>query len=494
MAAVVGIDLSTQSCTVEARDIEDFRVLARSRAPLPATTPPVSEHDTEDWWTALRVAVSELGESLDLQQVQAIAVTGQCHGLVALNRDGIAIRPVKLWNDTTSAPQMAELIRQIGKNNWIERIGSLPTAAFTVSKLAWLIENEPENVARIAKILLPHDYLTFRLTGQEVTDRSEASGTGYFNSERNVYDYAHLRECFGEVLPWEEMFPRVAEPSEVAGYLLEDVAVELGFKAGVPVGIGGGDQHMAALGLGIGPGDIVFSLGTSGVVFASTDQPVTDLSGQVDGVANVVGGWLPLVCTLNATKVTDWAARLLGVSVQELGSLALEADPRQPAVPVFASYLDGERTPAYPEATAVLSQVVGATDRSDFAAAMFLGVIMGLVRGVDAITQAGVDTGGRVIAVGGGAKSPAYRQLIADLMGRPVEVLSEPEATVRGACIQALAVLRGEQVAAVGQKVRPESAGITYPRFEEALWPEMRETYLRTADFAATTRRIERPQ
>lgn len=489
MTSVLGVDLSTQTCTVEVRDAATFTVIGRSRAPLPPTTPPVSEQDAPEWWGALVTACAGLAATgVALDDVGSVSVAGQCHGLVPLGRGGEPIRAVKLWNDTTSAPQIRRLVEKIGAGRWVRRTGSVPTAAFTVAKLAWLLEEEPATASAIRTILLPHDYLTFRLTGEYVTDRSEASGTGYFNSVTNTYDIELLRECFGDVLPWRHLFPAVGAPSQRAGTVTVQAARELGLRPGIPVAVGGGDQHMAALGLGIGEGDVVFSLGTSGVVLTPSSRPVADESGRVDGVADARGGWLPLVCTLNCTKTTDWAAGLLGVDVHGLDQLAL-AVPVDAAVPVFATYLDGERSPSLPTATGVVSGLTRLVGREEFAAAVFRGVVMGLMCGLDAIHQCDVDTSGRVLAVGGGARSDAYVQTIADLQGTDVQVMDEPEATVRGACIQALAVLEGRGVAEVADSFRPGVTHVVGPRPGARGWPSLRDDYLSTSRYAATTHR-----
>lgn len=480
----MGIDLSTQSCTIEVRDAETFAVVGSARASLPPTSPPLSEQRTEDWWGAFCEALNALSTKTDLQQVGAISVSGQCHGLVALDELGETIRPVKLWNDTTTAEALERLFEKVSEEEWLERTGSVPSAAFTIAKLAWLIENEPENVSRIRKIILPHDYLTWRLTGQFVTDRSEASGTGYFDSVNNVYLHDMLRKSFGDVLAWKEVFPRVGQPGDVAGHV-QEAAASLGLPVGIPVAVGGGDQHVAALGLGIGTGDVVFSLGTSGVVITSSTTPVIDRTGMVDGVANVVGGWLPLVCTLNSTKVTDWAARILGVNIQELDELAMRANLKN--TPIFAAYLDGERSPVYPSAMGAMSHLTGNVGREEIAASCYYGVLLGLLRGMDSLVNSGVPTDGRIMAIGGGAGSTAYTQFLADLLCREVSVIREPEATARGACLQALALLKRQAIPELAAQFAPEIRRTVNPRVDRALWPEIRSEYLETATFAAST-------
>lgn len=480
---VAGIDLSTQSCTVEVRRASDFGIVSRARTPLPPTHPPVSEQDALDWWRALKETFSELGGSVDLEGVKALSVSGQCHGLVALDSEGAPIRAVKLWNDTSTSSYLDRLFERIPRESWVERTGSIPTSAFTISKLAWYLAEEADNAAKTRKILLPHDYLNFRLTGVCATDRSEASGTGYFDSVSNSYDYALLRECFGDAMPWEDMFPEVLGPNDSPGVVTEEAANDLGLLPGIPVAVGGGDQHIAALGLGLGAGDVIFSLGTSGVVIASSETPVKDRTGRVDGVANAAGGWLPLVCTLNSTKVTDWMAQMMGVTVQELDSIALQAEASEP-VPAFAVYLDGERSPSYPESAGVVCGLVGVTSRPALARSAFEGVLGGLIRGMEAIEECGVALGGRVIAIGGGARSPAYTRILADLLGRPVEVVREPEATARGACLQAKLLLDGVPVEEGARRFTPQAESIVEPVPGGRTWAGIRREYLRACDFA----------
>lgn len=482
-ALVAGIDLSTQSCTLEVRRASDMTLIGRTRTPLPPTNPPVSEQDALVWWDALKECFHTLGQEVALDRIAAISVSGQCHGMVPLDEDGVPIRAVKLWNDTSTASHLESLLDRVGPEEWALRTGSVPTAAFTISKLAWYLVEEPDNAARTATILLPHDYVNYRLTGRFATDRSEASGTGYFNSITNEYDIELLTRCFGDALEWESIFPTVLPPDACLGTVSAEAANALGIPEGAPVTVGGGDQHIAALGLGLDRGDVVFSLGTSGVVIASSDEPVFDPTGRVNGVANALGGWLPLVCTLNATKVTDWAAKIMGVTVQELDALALAAQPED-ATPVFAAYLDGERSPSYPESAAVLSGLTGATSRSSFAISIFEGVLAGLIRGMEAIEECGIALSGRVLAIGGGSRSPAYTTLLADLLGRPVEVIREPEATARGACLQAKALVDGSSIRDTASRLRPEPDRIVEPRSGGRSWSMVKDEYLRVCDFA----------
>jgi xylulokinase len=475
---VAGVDSSTQSCKVQLREADTGALVATGTAAHAPTFPPLSEQDPNAWWaaftSAFRAAVANAGASP--QQIVGISVAAQCHGLVALDSNDQVIRPAKLWNDTTSTPQLMKLREQIGDEAFIRSAGSLPTAAFTISKLAWLAEHEPDNFQKLHHILLPHDYLTFRLTGRYVTDRSEASGTGYFDAEQNRY----LPEFLGFISErnWDSMLPEVLGPDEAAGEVCPRALAELGLSGRVVVGAGGGDQHAAALGLGIQYGDVVYSFGTSGVVSTVHPKAVHDTDGQVNGVADMTNEYMPLICTLNAAKVTDTFTRILGATRDEMTQLALTAGNRPG--PSLAAFLDGERTPNRPEAAGVLAGITTGTTREEVARAAFEGVIFGLYRGQKHLERAGVDVSGRILAVGGGARSAAYTQLLSDVTRRPVFLPSEDEATVRGAAVQAAAVATHRKVAEVRDEWAPATTLAAEPRpvsREEAL-----EAYCRVAD------------
>jgi xylulokinase len=266
MNAVIGVDSSTQSCKVEVRDADTGRLLGSGAAPHPPAFPPRSEQHPCDWVAASIVATrAALASCEQSVAVQAISVAAQCHGLVLLDSVGQPMRAAKLWNDTTGAVNLARLVDRIGARRWVVRIGSLPTAAFTIAKLAWVAEHEPRLLDRVATILLPHDYLTYWLTGAKVTDRSDASGTGYFDSTAHdwIPEYLNLAAGMGD---WRSKLPTVLGPTDSAGTVRAAAAEELGLPAGVVVGPGGGDQHAGYLGLGLTDGDQYFGIGTSGVV------------------------------------------------------------------------------------------------------------------------------------------------------------------------------------------------------------------------------------
>jgi len=460
MPLVLGVDSSTQATKVEIRDADGGRLVASGRAPHPPTTPPRSEQQPDAWWQALLQAMRQAGR----HDIAAMAVAGQQHGLVALDAGRRVLRPAKLWNDTESAPEAEALAQALGPARWAEACGSVPVAAFTITKLAWLKNHEPQTFARLAHVLLPHDWITFRLTGRLVTDRGDASGTGYWSPGEGRWR-PDLLALVDRSVDWMPRLPEVLSPTETAGSVATSLAAELGLGTGeVLVGAGTGDNMAAALGVGLRAGDVAISLGTSGTVYAVCQRPTADPTGAVAGFADATGRFLPLVCTLNATKVSDAFARILGVDRETFDALALDASPGADGL-VLLPYLDGERTPNRPNATGVLTGLRSAVSREQVARAAIEGVVCGLLDGLDALTAAGVPVReGRVLLVGGGARSPAYQRVLADLIGRPVLVPEASEHVAIGACIQAAAVLRDrmpEEVAAewqsgAGHTVEPD--------------------------------------
>lgn len=425
MASVIGVDSSTQSCTVERRDLDTGRLLASASQVHPAVTPPRSEVDPEHWWDALAPLLADHADGIAAISVAAISVAAQQHGMVALDGDRRPVHPAKLWNDTESAPQAAALVEALGASAWASRTGSVPVAATTISKVAWLRDHAPAAHARIRSVLLPHDWLTMRLTGELVSDRGDASGTGAFSPADGTWD----RDVLDLVGLGIEVCPEVLGPTDLAGRW-----------GSVLVAPGTGDNMAAALGMGLEPGDVAISIGTSGVVSTTSDAPTADASGAVSGFADATGRYLPLVCTLNAAKVLDASARLLGDDHVGLSQLALDA-PAGAGGLVLVPYFDGERTPNRPDATGRLVGLRSNVSRAQLARAAIEGVVCGLVDAWQALAAAGVATqGGRVLVVGGGARSEAVTQVLADLIGRPVEVLDDADHVAAGACVQAAAV------------------------------------------------------
>jgi xylulokinase len=440
MALVAGVDSSTSSCKVEVRDADTGALVASGRARHPPTTPPCSEQHPCDWWDAFERAATEAGV-FDRHRPAAIAVAGQQHGMVVSDRDGQVLRPAKLWNDTESATDAAELVAQLpgGPAAWAAACGSVPVAAFTITKLRWLRRCEPDVFGRVASVALPHDWLTGRLTGRVTTDRGDASGTGWWSPAEGAYR-TDLLALIDDAEDWSSWLPSVAGPTEPVG---EWPAI------GALVAPGTGDNMAAALGVGLRPGDLVLSFGTSGTAFCVSNRPSADATGAVAGFADATGRFLPLVCTLNATKVTDAVARLLGVDAATFDELALAAPGGADGL-VLVPHLDGERTPNWPGATGTLTGLRSDVTREQLARAAVEGVVANLLAGADRLARwEPAVTEGRVILVGGGAKSPAYRRVVADLLGRPVVVPDEDELVARGAALQAAAVLTGTDLTEV---------------------------------------------
>ena len=440
---VLGVDSSTQSTKVEIRDLQTGAVVAQSSAKHPPTTPPVSEQDPNAWWHALSSCLDDTKDHL--ANVVGISIAGQQHGLVMLDEKGEPLRPAKLWNDTTSAPQSEALIEKLGASRWVEGCGSLPGAAFTVCKLAWVAENEPDLMDRVTYIGLPHDYLTWRLTGEWTSDRGDASGSGWWSPSTNEYQPDLLSMVNSNLM---DCVPKVLGPKDVAGHIK---AEGFSFTADTIVGPGSGDNMGAAMGLGLTPGDVVISLGTSGTAYAVSTTPTADESGSVAGFADATGHFLPLVCTLNATKVTDAAARLLGADFDAFAELVMAAPSGAGGV-VTVPYFDGERTPNKPDATGAIAGLRSDVSREQLARSAVEGVCCGLLDGIDALEQAGVTMDGQMYLIGGGAQSQATRSVMATLAQRSLLVPDAAETVATGACVQAAVVYEQSDHAQVAER------------------------------------------
>lgn len=472
MVLVAGVDSSTQSCKVVVRDAASGELVREGRAAHPDGT----EVDPRHWWAALESAAAAAG---GLADVAAVAVGAQQHGMVALDAAGNVVRPALLWNDTRSAAAAAELIAELGgPGEWAAAVGSVPVASFTVTKLRWLARHEPAAAARVAAVLLPHDWLTWRLAevgdpAAAVTDRGDASGTGYWSPAAGGYRRDLLELALGPGQDDRVVLPRVADPAESAGQarLLAPGAV---------LGPGTGDNAAAALGLGAGPGDVVVSVGTSGVVSAVAERPSADPTGIVAGFADATGRFLPLVCTLNAARVLDAAAAMLGVDHEGLSRLALSAPSGADGL-VLVPYLDGERTPDRPDAAGALHGLTHRTATpAHLARAAVEGVLCGLAAGLDAVRAEGVEVR-RALLVGGGARSEALRRVAPVVLGVPVDVPEPGEYVADGAARQAAWVLAGG-----AEPPAWRSAGTL--RVEADPDPAVRDRYTEVSDLVACRR------
>ncbi|MBE2997767.1 xylulokinase [Nocardiopsis sp. HNM0947] len=424
MSLVAGIDSSTQSCKIVVCDAATGAVVREARAPHPDGT----EVHPSAWWEALTEAADGL-----LDGVEAVAVAGQQHGMVTVDDAGEIVRPALLWNDTRSAGASTDLTTELGgPQAWAEAVGTVPTASLTVTKLRWLAEHEPGEAGRTRGVMLPHDWLTWKLSGSEepTTDRGDASGTGYWDPATGSYRPDLLERAFGRRLD----VPRVASPTEAVGRT----------PGGALVAPGTGDNMGSALGLGLRPGDAVISLGTSGTVFAVGDRPSHDPKGEICGFADATGRYLPLVCTLNAARVLDATAAMLGTDLAGLDRLATDAEPGAGGI-VLLPYLDGERTPDLPGAAGSLHHLTRANMRPEnIARAAVEGMLLGLADGLSALTDSGIPVG-RVQLVGGAARSEAVRAVAPAVLGARVEVPPPAEYVAIGAARQAAWTLAGTE-------------------------------------------------
>ncbi|WP_104083202.1 xylulokinase [Cryobacterium sp. Y11] len=463
MTLVAGVDSSTQSCKVVIRDADTGALVCSGRASHPEGT----EVDPAAWWEALEEAIADAG---GFDDVAALSVAAQQHGMVVLDVDGEVIRPALLWNDTRSATAALHLISEVSAADYAARTGVVPVASFTATKLRWLRDAEPANATRVAAVALPHDWLTWRLRGfgpantsplgpvltELTTDRSDASGTAYWSPSTGEYDLNLFELALGHTAT----LPRVLGAADQAGVTarLVDSANHAWLPDGIVVGAGAGDNAAAALGLGASSGDVIVSIGTSGTVFAVTDQPTTDAAGAVAGFASASADFLPLVATLNAARVLDSIAALLAVDYDELGRLALDAEPGADGL-VLQPYFAGERTPNLPEATAsVFGMTLASTTRPNLARAAIEGMLCGLADGLDAVTAQGVSVT-RILLIGGAAQNPAVRAIAAQVFAAPIVVPAPGEYVADGGAAQAAWALTGRRpswAAAIAAEPAPD--------------------------------------
>ena len=437
---VAGVDSSTQSCKVVICDPVSGRIVREGRA----SHPEGSEVDPQAWWDAFLEAVRAAG---GLDDVRALSVGGQQHGMVCLDSKGEVIRPALLWNDTRSAGAAEELTCERGDGDlergarwWAQATGLVPVASFTVTKLRWVADNEPENARKIAAICLPHDWLSWKIRGgfEAVgleglcTDRSDASGTGYMDRT----DAAYRREILAQALrisveeAEEIILPKICKPLEAMG--CGDPARGWGEIA---IGPGCGDNAGAALGVGLGVGQALLSLGTSGVVAVVSETPVEDPSGQVAGFADASGHWLPLACTLNASRILDAVGAMSGLGYEELDEAALSV-PDAGGLRLVP-YFEGERTPNLPDATARLEgMTLKNSTRAHLARAGVEGLLAHMRFALECVRELGVPIE-KVLVVGGGARSRAVQGLAPEFLGVPVEFPEAAEYVALGAARQA---------------------------------------------------------
>lgn len=424
---VAGVDSSTQSVKIVVRDAQTGELIREARASHPDGT----EIAPSKWLSALNESSSGLFDG-----VQAISIGAQQHGMVVVDQNKQVVRDALLWNDTRSASDATDLVDELGgADKWADAVGSVPVASFTVTKLRWLAKNESNNAAKVNGVMLPHDWLSWQLMGtpdEFITDRGDASGTGYWSPKTNEYRKDLLKLALGK----EVQLPRVAKPNEIIGQT----------TSGISVAPGTGDNMAAALGLGASTGDIVISLGTSGTAYTVSANPTNDSSGIIAGFADATGNYLPLACTLNAARVLNAGASALNVSLDQFAELALSAKPGSEGL-VLLPFLDGERTPNLPTAKGSMHGLTrNNLTPANFARACIEGTLCSLAEASDVITNFGKGTvPNRVVLIGGAAASKAVQEIAATLFKVPIHIPPAAEYVADGAARQAAWALSGSE-------------------------------------------------
>ena len=435
----LGVDCGTQG-TKALLMSSDGNVLGRGYAghDLIERSSGAREQEPRWWVDALRTSVRAAVAQAGATNVEALAVSGQQHGLVVLDEHMAVIRPAKLWNDTETAPQNAALVEQFGgTDSTLQRLGILPLTGYTVSKLLWLKEQEPENFARVRHILLPHEYLNFWLTGRIAAEYGDASGTGYFDPRSRTWIREVLDSIDGGTGQLFKALPTLLQHEEAVGTVLPERASELGIAPGCVVAAGGGDNMMGAIGTGnVREGVVTLSLGTSSTVYSFRTAPTHDTTGSVAPFCSSTGGWLPLVCTMNATNVVTQTLQLLGKGVEDIEGALANSAPGAGGL-ICLPFLNGERTPDLPAARGTLHGLDATNWTPDnLIRAVIEGVTFGVLNGLEPVLEG--KQASLILVIGGGARSAAWRQLVADASGATIQVPTEAEAGCLGAVIQAM--------------------------------------------------------
>jgi xylulokinase len=442
MQTVLGIDLGTQNVKAVFYDFENRDTVAVESAPLDLYSGDNGQAEQQaHWWTnALSALLLKVGDSVR-KSVVAIGVSGQQHGFVPVDESGEVQAPVKLWCDTSTGAECDAIMADFGgAGACIEKVGNPILAGYTASKVRWFRDRHPALYAQMASIMLPHDYLNFYLTGERCMEAGDASGTGFFS----IRDRDWSDEMLAAIDPGRDLrecLPDVHTDNAAIGSLRDDVAGELGLPAGVPVARGGGDNMMGAIGTGnVRPGTVTMSLGTSGTVYAYSDQPVIDPKGNIAAFCSSTGGWLPLLCTMNCTVSTERMRALVNADIAGFETQVATAG-RGAGGLLTIPFFNGERTPNLPNAKAcVLGLDTRNSKPENLLRSAVEGATFALRFGIDELALLGMRTD-QIVLTGGGANSPTWRQVVADVCNAPVVMLRQEEGAAFGAALQALAVL-----------------------------------------------------
>ncbi|MEY2880605.1 MAG: Xylulose kinase [Verrucomicrobiota bacterium] len=438
MSLFIGIDSGTQSVKAVVLDLETRKVIAEARAPhrlidgLPVGH---MEQHPREWTAAMDAVIGEVAAKVDRARVRGIGVSGQQHGFVPLDGRGEVIRPAKLWCDTSTTAECALLTRKIGGDRAALRTGGLRfLPGFTAPKILWLKRHEPANFRRLRHVLLPHDYLNFHLTGNYFMEFGDASGTALMDVRRRTWSRAAVEAVDRNLA---DFLPPLSPSHAAAGTLRPEIAARYGLSPEIVVSAGGGDNMMGAIGTGnVTPGVVTASLGTSGTIYAFGPKPVVDPHGEIAAFCSSTGGWLPLLCTMNVTLVTEQFCRLFGWDHAGLDYAVSSAPPGAGGLALLP-YFDGERTPNLPRGTGVLAGLNRSTlTPGSLARAAMEGVTLNMNYGLRRLAALGVKPR-EIRLTGGGARSPVWRQLMADIFGVPVVAMIEDEGAALGGALQA---------------------------------------------------------
>jgi xylulokinase len=438
MSFYVGVDSGTQSVKAIALDMETGAVVAEARAPhhLIAGLPEGHmEAHPQEWVSAMDAAIAEVASQIDCARVRGIGVSGQQHGFVPLDSQGQVIRPAKLWCDTSTAAECEILTRKLGGPKAVIRKTGLPfLPGYTAPKVLWLKRNEPANFKRLRHILLPHDYLNFHLTGNYFMEPGDASGTGFLDIRKRSWSAAAMDAVDARVA---RCLPELSGSQLPCGVLRPEIAARYGFPKDTLVSAGGGDNMMGAIGTGnVIPGAVTASFGTSGTIYAFSRKPVIDPSGEIAAFCSSTGGWLPLLCTMNVTGVTEQVRALFGWELSDLENAASGAPVGSGGLTLLP-YFDGERTPNLPKGTGVYFGINRKTlDKGHLARAAIEGATLGMNYGLRRLAVLGVKAR-EIRLTGGGARSALWRQVAADIFGVPVVAMVQDESAALGGALQA---------------------------------------------------------
>lgn len=437
MKTVAGIDLGTQSMKVVIYDYEKKEIIEKASCPMDL----ISEADgtreqTTEWFDkGLEVCFSKLSAE-NKKTIEAIGVSGQQHGFVPLDKDGKALYNIKLWCDTSTAEECKIITEKAGGDAAVvDALGNLMLTGFTAPKILWLKRNKPDAFKALTYIMLPHDYLNWKLTGEYVMEYGDSSGTALFDSKNRCWSKKICDIIDPELI---NKLPRLIEAHEAAGKVSAAAAKAYGIPEGIPVSAGGGDNMMGAVGTGtVADGFLTMSMGTSGTLYGYSDKPIADPTNGLSGFCSSTGGWLPLLCTMNCTVSTEFIRGLFNLEVKDLDAVASKAPCGSEGVLVIP-FFNGERTPNLPNGRASITGMTTAnTSRENICRAAMESSVFAMRGGLDAFRKLGFQPK-EIRLIGGGSKSALWRQIAADVMNLPIRVPALDEAAALGGAVQAL--------------------------------------------------------